>query len=107
MSDKSYRPTSAEVLAGMIERTASVRSNFASVQRSHRFPVHLFLKIENMAAKAGVPISTIINQLLEAGIEAVFQKLDEDVINQISTVTPEQRERLEKLDSDTKPKLVK
>lgn len=107
MSNKNYRPTNAEVLAGMIERTASIQANFASIQRSHRFPVHLFIKIENMAAQAGVPISTIINQLLEAGMEAVFQQLDEEVINQIGTVTSEQRERLEKLGNDTKPKLVK
>lgn len=96
MSKNSYHPSSAEVLAGMIKRTPTIQTNFASVQRSHRFPTHIFLKIENMAAHAGVPISTTINQLLEAGIDAVFNQLDQNTINQINTFTQEQISRLEK-----------
>ena len=64
----------------------------ATVQRSNRFPLHVFRQIENMARMGRAPVSVIINQLIECGLEAVKQKLPEDVVREISLVTKEQRE---------------
>lgn len=93
MQNEQYEPTKAEFLAGLITGSASMSSHMATVQRSHRFPLHLFMQIENMARLGGVPVSLIINQLLEVGLDAVWKELPEDVAQKIVTVTKEQAER--------------
>lgn len=87
------RPSEAEILASLIKRNGSVSMNMASVQRSHRFPLHLFTQIENMARMADSSVSTIINQLLAAGIEAVHDNLTQDEITEIKRVSQEQLDR--------------
>lgn len=67
--------------------------SMATVQRSHRFPLHLFVQIENMARMGGVPVSLIINELIECGLEAVKQELPEEVAQEVSQVTKDQFDR--------------
>lgn len=90
--DENY-PSEAQLLASLIKRSGSIGMNMASVQRSHRFPLHIFVQIENMARMADVSVSTIINQLLSVGLEAVKENLTEDEISQITFIKPEQIER--------------
>jgi hypothetical protein len=49
MVNDNYEPTKAEILAGLVTGDASLLSMTATVQRSHRFPLHIFTQIENMA----------------------------------------------------------
>jgi len=65
----------------------------ATVQRSHRFPLHLFVQIENMARMGGVPVSLIINELIECCLDAVKQELPEDVAQEVARATQEQIDR--------------
>lgn len=90
MSDDQYVPSKAEFLADLLTGNASFGSVSASVQRSHRFPLHLFVQIENMARMGGVPVSLIINQLLECGLDAVLHELPEEIASQVSKCTKDQ-----------------
>lgn len=82
--------SNAEFLADMLNRRASFNSVGAAIQRSHRFPASIFWQIENMARMADVSVSTIINQLLECGLDAVKENLAEEQVREIQFVTPEQ-----------------
>lgn len=93
MSEERYEPTKAEFLADLLQGSASYASTMATVQRSHRFPSHIFIQIENMARIGNVPVSLIINQLLEAGLEAVENKLPDALKNEIHSIQEEQLER--------------
>lgn len=93
MTEERYEPTPAEMLASLLKRNAGLEQVTATVQRSHRFPAHTFIQIENMARMANVAVSVIINQLLECGLQAVHQELSEDEIRQIHVVSKEQTER--------------
>lgn len=86
-------PSKAQFLASLLHGSGSMEAISSTVQRSHRFPLHLMLQIENMAEKAGVPVSLIINQLLECGLEAVSKELTEEQIKAIITIRPEQLDR--------------
>ena len=93
MSDVRFRPTSCEFLVDLLTGEASASFSGATVQRSHRFPLSIFIQLENMAQMAGVPVSLIINQVLECGLETVRQELPEDVVQELQTVKPEQLNR--------------
>jgi hypothetical protein len=93
MSEDQYIPSKAEFLAGLVTGSAGLSQSEATVQRSHRFPLHLFVQIENMARMGGVPVSLIINELLECGLVAVKQELPEDKVQEVSCATKEQFER--------------
>lgn len=93
MSDKQYIPTKAEFLADLVSGTASYSATMGSVQRSHRFPLHIITQIENLARMGDVPISLIINQLLECGLDAVLHQLSDDVASQVRMISPEQLDR--------------
>jgi predicted DNA-binding protein len=84
----------AQILASLIKRSGKSESVSATVQRSHRFPVDIFTRIENMARMAEVPVSMIINQLLEAGIEAVSKHISDTELSEINKVSQEQYNRL-------------
>lgn len=93
MSDEQYIPLKAEFLAGLVTGSSSMSQSMATVQRSHRFPVHLFVQIENMARMGGVPVSLIINELIECGLDAVKEELPEDVALEVAKVTKDQVDR--------------
>lgn len=93
MSSTEDRPTTAEHLAQLVTGKASLMRAEASVQRSHRFPLFLFIQIENLAKMGGVPVSLIINQLIEAGLEAVKAELPEDAVARLAFAEKEQIER--------------
>lgn len=93
MNAEKHEPTQAEQLAALVTGNAGIEQMGGAVQRSHRFPLHLFVQIENLAHMADTSVSVIVNQLLECGLEAVREKLPEDVAAQVSRVTKEQIER--------------
>lgn len=86
-------PTKAQMLAGIVRGSASMEEMYASVLRSHRFPFEIFIQIENLASIAQVPVSVIINQLLECGLESVAKELPNEVVRQLSICTTEQMQR--------------
>lgn len=109
MADNNFEPTKAEMLAALVTGNASQSHTMATVQRSHRFPLHLFVQMENMAKHADVPVSLVINELIECGFEALIKELPDDVRQKIFTVTKDQMERpsvIERFDSK-KHKAVK
>lgn len=86
MSDKKneFTASPAQVLAGIVSRGVEYSGKAESVQRSHRFPLHMFTHIENMARMAGVPVSVMINELLQVGMDAVWQSLPNDVAQELA-----------------------
>lgn len=88
--------TDAQILAGIITGDLGLSQTMATVQRSHRFPLHIFSQIENMADMAKAPVSVIINELLECGLESVKKELPQSVVDQIITVTAKQNNRSSK-----------
>ena len=93
MLDNQNEPSAAKLLAAIVTDGVNMSSVMASVQRSHRFPLHIFAQIENMAKMAGVSVSVIINQLLEVGLEGVMRELSEDTNKQLSLMTQAQLDR--------------
>lgn len=93
MSHEQPTPTKSQVLAAMLTGGAKSSSIGGSVQRSHRFPLHLFTQIENMSRISGASVSMIVNELIECGIDTVMQTLPEDVRKQVTAIAPEQLDR--------------
>ncbi len=77
----------------MLIGSAEMSMVSASVQRSHRFPIHIFAQIENMAKIANTSVSVIINQMLEAGLEAVMSELPLELQQQVARITEDQMNR--------------
>lgn len=93
MSGDNYEPTKLEILAALVTGSASLESRSASVQRSHRFPLHIFTQIENLARIGEVPVSLIINELLECGLEALLKELPTEVAEQVRLIHKDQLNR--------------
>lgn len=93
MTNKSYEPSEAQMLASIVAGTANSGYAGAAVQRSHRFPYPLFIQIENMAKVAGVPVSIIINQLIACGLESVKKELPNNVVKQLTYISENPLER--------------
>ncbi|MBS0588726.1 MAG: hypothetical protein JSS37_12455 [Proteobacteria bacterium] len=89
MSDENYLPNKAEFLAGLVTGSMSMESKTASVQRSHRFPLHIYLQIENLARISNVSVSVIINELLECGLEALNKELPPEFLQQTKFIPSE------------------
>lgn len=103
MSEKKYEPSRAEMLASLVIGQGEQSYAGATVQRSHRFPMHLFIQIENLAKHADVPMSLIINELIACGLDALRKELPEDVSLKIAQVTKNQMQRpsvTERVDSE-------
>ena len=79
-------PASVDLLVAVVTDTGSSGYTSATVQRSQRFPSHIFSQIENMAQMGDVPVALIINRRIECGLDAVKQKLPQEVVDQISTM---------------------
>ena len=90
---EDYRPTKAEMLASLVSGTAGISGSTSTVQRSHRFHSHILAQIENMAQMGGVPVSVVINELLEVGIEAIQNQLTAEESNKIFRMSQGQRDR--------------
>lgn len=85
--------TSAKQLATLLRGKAKTEWIGASVQRSHRFPCHIFGQIENMAKMSNHPVSTIIDLLLEAGLESVKKELPSELLDQVEVLSDSQVNR--------------
>ena len=71
MADRKDELSKAEMLASPVTGNAAYSHTMVTRQRSHRFPLHLYDQIESMARMGGLPVSVIINKLLELGLAAV------------------------------------
>ena len=90
MATDHYQPSAVDLLAAVIKKKGSSGYSAATVQRSHRFPLHLIAQIENMAQEGDVPVSLILNRLIECGLDAVKQKLSQEEVDRIETMSPAQ-----------------
>lgn len=88
MGDKN-NISKADVLVDILNNQGEYFLKTNSVQRSHRFPEVLFIQIENLARIGKVPVSLIINELLDCGLEVVRQKLSKEIVDQLSLKTEE------------------
>lgn len=86
-------PSKAEFLSQLITGDAGMESRSASVQRSHRFPLHIYTQIENLARIGKMPASVVINELLECGLEALIKELPPEVAQQARFTREEQINR--------------
>lgn len=98
------QPTAAEHLANLVIGNGTSSYVGAAVQRSHRFPLQLFVQIENLAQMGNIPISMVINQLIEAGLDAVRKELPDEVLEKINHISAEQLQRKTVGDSGTTTK---
>ena len=89
MSEENYQPTKAEFLAGLITGDAGMQGITGTIQRSHRFPINIYSQIENLARISNMPVSLIINELLECGLEAVKKELPEDIVSKMTLLREE------------------
>lgn len=85
-----YIPSKAEHLANILAGNASTSYSSATIQRSHRFLTHQFVLIENMAKLADCSVAAMINQVIDVGIEALYQHLPSELVQEIHTVTQKQ-----------------
>lgn len=86
----SVEPSKAAQLAAVLSGNASTGYRSATVQRSHRFPLHQFMLIENMAKIADCSVAAMINQVIEVGIDSLYEHLPSEMAKNISIVTQEQ-----------------
>jgi hypothetical protein len=93
MPNRKDEPTKAEMLAALVTGHGEQSHAMATVQRSHRFPLHLFIQMENLAKHADVPVSLIINELIECGLDALRQELPEEVSQSVFRITRDQMDR--------------
>ena len=93
MTNDRNEPSEAQMLASIVTGTGKAGYVGAAVQRSHRFPYHLFIQIENMAKIAGSPVSAIINQLIECGLESVKKELPQNIVKQLTHISENPLER--------------
>lgn len=83
-------PSKAEHLANILTGNGESQFIGATVQRSHRFHLDQFIKIENMAKLADCSVAAMINQVVEVGIEAVCEHLPKDFVQQMRVMSQEQ-----------------
>ena len=89
MEDQDY-PSKAEQLANVLAGNGSTGYRSATIQRSHRFLLHQFVLIENMAKLADCSVAAMINQVLDVGIEALGEHLTDELAQKIHRVSQEQ-----------------
>jgi len=107
MANDRNEPSEAEMLASIVLGRGSAGYHGAAVQRSHRFPYHLFIQIENMAKVADAPVSAIINHLIECGLESVKKELPQNIVKQLRQTTESSLERpLKSITVETKRKVL-
>ncbi len=93
MTDEYPFSSEADFLANVIKGKVNYESRTASVQRSHRFPIHIYAQMENLARISQMPVSMIINQLLECGLEALEKELPPELAGEVMRVKLEQLDR--------------
>lgn len=97
-------PSKAQQLAAILSGNASTAYRTATVQRSHRFPIHEFMMIENLAKIADCSVAAMINQVIAVGIESLCEHLPEEMAKGLSHVTQEQ---VDKVNSNVSQKIGK
>jgi hypothetical protein len=93
MTRSRKEPSKAEMFAALVTGHGESAYTMASVQRSHRFPVHVFAQIENLAKMGGVPVSMIINELLDCGLDALKAELSDEEVAKVTLLSEEQVNR--------------
>ena len=100
----SDEPSKAQQLAAILSGNATTAYRTATVQRSHRFPIHEFMLIENLAKIADCSVAAMINQVIAVGIDSLYEHLPEEMAKGISHVTEEQ---VNKINSNVSQKIGK
>lgn len=93
MFNQDDLPNKAEFLAQLITGDAGMEGRTVSVQRSHRFPIHIYTQIENLARIGKMPASVVINELLECGLEALGKELPPEVAREVKIIWEKQLNR--------------
>ena len=83
----------AKMLASLVNDGGHYMLAGVAVQRSHRFPSHIFVQIENLARMGDVPVSLVINELLFCGLDALKKELPAEKVRQMTLMTKEQVDR--------------
>lgn len=83
-------PSKAAQLAAVLKGHGTTGFRSATVQRSHRFPLHQFMLIENMAKIADCSVSAMINQVIDVGVDALYEHLPPEMAKEIHHVTQKQ-----------------
>ena len=89
-------PSKAEHLANILSGKGSTSYKAATVQRSHRFLLHQFVVIENMAKMADCSVAAMINQIIDVGIEALNEHLTPELAREMHKITQDKIDKLDK-----------
>lgn len=88
--EESELPSKVAQLAAVLTGNGSTGFRSATVQRSHRFFLHHFMWLENMARIADCSVAAMINQVVDVGIDALTEHLPPEVVEEIRNVPQEQ-----------------
>jgi predicted DNA-binding protein len=80
-----HHVSSAEFLAGLVSGTASGKSNGYVKAISFRVSVSSLARVDALAGKAKKSRNAMLNLLLSVGLEEVFDRIDQDVFEEIQS----------------------
>ena len=100
-------PSKAEHLANILTGNGTTSYKAVTVQRSHRFLLHQFVVIENMAKMADCSVAAMINQIIDVGIEALNEHLTPELAREMHKVTQDKVDKLNKSSSTISQKIGK
>lgn len=80
--DDDEEPTQAEMLAGLVRKTATIQEFNAAFAVSVRVPLWEYYSLKALAQRSGKSTNTMFVHLVRVGLEALANELDEsDVLD--------------------------
>ena len=94
-------PTYAERLAAVVEGRGTMNYMAAAKQLSLRLPLETLVRVDAFSMSAGMSRNSMIEHLLNAGMEAASAHLDEETLEQLSEYSASQFSLLLEQDIET------
>ena len=81
--EAEFIPTAAQQLAAELQQTGKSQYTGLLFPVPTRLTLNIYSMVEALTHRAGTSRNKLVNQLLETGIEAVMNELDDDAAQQI------------------------
>ena len=76
--------TEADVVVNMLDKSITIISDNETRMVSYRAPFHILAVIDAMSNISGQSRNTLINHLLQAGIDEVRERMDDEMVERLS-----------------------
>ena len=76
--------TEADLVVNMLDKTIKIISDNETRMVSYRAPFHILAVIDAMANISGQSRNTLMNHLLQAGIDEVRERMDDEMVERLS-----------------------